>query len=321
MYDEEDYITVKAEAFRALCASKRFNETSNNLIELAYSEDERGLIVSAEDVILIYNLRDGSKAKPVECKKYGVDRLEYLTNELCVHSDPTSGIIRALNIPKKCYIRYFHGHTKKIRQIRSFPNQREKFMSSSLDGHVRMFDTKSHDNFGLINMCSTPLIAFDPEGILFAVATKSETIKLFDIRSFDLGPFKTFKIMKNDDDEWTDIEFAPCGKFILVSTKAVGVKWIDAYTGKVEHNFSQHKNPNNVPLRASVSSDSAFVTVGSADRNIYVYSTDTGDITCKLPTPYTEPSHSVALSHHQFLMASLGRDVVLWAPNEEYVNM
>ncbi|EGT42926.1 hypothetical protein CAEBREN_28131 [Caenorhabditis brenneri] len=322
MYDDKDLITINAAAFQSLCASKRFNETSNRLIESAYSDDGKGLIVSAEDVILVYNLRDGSKAKPIECKKYGVERVEYLTHDTCLHSDPNSGIIRSLNIPKKSYVKYYHGHKDKIKAIRRLPNQNERFMSSSLDGTIRLFDIKCHgENIGFVHMGSTPLIAFDPDGILFAVATKSQSIKLFDIRSFDLGPFLNLKIEKEDDDEWTDIEFSPCGKFILVSTKNEGVKWIDSHTGKVEHNFRQHKNPNNVPLRASVSDDSGFVMVGSADRQIYVYSTETGDVTCKLPTLYPEPSHVVAFNnHHQFLMTSLGREVVLWAPHEEYVN-
>lgn len=285
---------------------------------MAYSDDGNGLIVSAEDVILVYDLTDGSKAKPIESKKYGVDQLEYLTVETCIHSDPTGGIIRLLNIPKKSYTRYYHGHTQKIRTIRSNPTHRERFLSSSDDGDIRMFDTRTHDNYGLIHALHPALVAYDPEGIIFAVATKSETIRLFDVRSFDLGPFSTLRIMKNDDDEWTNIEFSPCGMFILVSTKASGVKWIDAFTGKLIHNFSEHKNPNHIPLRATMTPDSGYVIVGSADRNIYIYSTESGNVAGKLKTSYPEPSHIVGFNQKQFMLTTLGRDVLLWAPEEEY---
>ncbi|EFO91986.1 hypothetical protein CRE_16557 [Caenorhabditis remanei] len=321
MLAEETLIPLEPNAFRALTASKKFNETSNKLLDLAYSEDGNGLLVSAEDVILVYDLHDGSKSKPVECKKYGVDRLEYLTSETCVHSDTKTGnVVRLLNITKKSYIKYFHGHTEKIIAIRSNPKSRERFISSSFDGSIRMFDSRTFDYYGFIHTAHPALIAFDPEGLLFATATKSETIRLFDVRSFDLGPFQVFRLQKNDNDEWSNIEFSSCGKFILVSTKGEVIKWVDAFTGVVVHEFKGHKNPNKIDLRATVSSGSGYVMVGSADRNIYVYSTENGSLVCKLPTPYVEPSHVVSFNPKQFLLTSLGRDVILWAPSEEYNN-
>lgn len=274
--------------------------------------------MSAEDVVLVYDLRDGSKGKSIECKKYGVNCLEYLDTVKCVHSGPNDTTIRLLHLQKKSYVRYFDGHRMPVNFIRTNPKDREKFLSSSVDGEIRMFDTRTFENYGCLLAGHTPLIAFDPDGILFAVATKSDTIKLFDMRSFDLGPFQSFIITKTDNDEWSDIEFSPCGKFILISTTAGSVKWIDAFDGTLIHSFSQHKNPNKIPLRASVSTDSGFVMVGSADRNVYIYSTETGGVTCKLPTPYPEPSHVVAFNQKQFLMTSLGREVILWAPSEEY---
>ena len=64
------------------------------------------------------------------------------------------------------------------------------------------------------------------------------------MRSFDLGPFQVFRLQKNDNDEWSNIEFSSCGKFVLVSTKGEVIKWVDAFTGVVVHEFKGHKNPN-----------------------------------------------------------------------------
>uniref|UniRef100_A0A8R1I8A8 WD repeat-containing protein 55 homolog n=1 Tax=Caenorhabditis japonica TaxID=281687 RepID=A0A8R1I8A8_CAEJA len=171
---------------------------------------------------------------------------------------------------------------------------------------------------GFININHVPLVAYDPDGLIFAVATDSGTIKLFDVRSFDIGPFRTFRIMKNDNDEWTNIEFSSCGKFILVSTKAESIKWIDSFHGKIVHSFSGHSNPNAISLTASISPDSQFVVVGSDDNQMYIYSTESGEIVHKLKTGVTSPCHYVAFNQKQFMMTTLSEEVLMWAPSEDY---
>lgn len=39
-----------------------------------------------------------------------------------------------------------------------------------------------------VNSC--PVAAFDPEGLIFAAGLNSESLKLYDLRSFDKGPFQ-----------------------------------------------------------------------------------------------------------------------------------
>jgi COMPASS component SWD2 len=44
-----------------------------------------------------------------------------------------------------------------------------------------------------MNLPSRPVAAFDPEGLIFGVGINSETVKLYDLRTFDKGPFSTFR--------------------------------------------------------------------------------------------------------------------------------
>ena len=44
-----------------------------------------------------------------------------------------------------------------------------------------------------MNLAGRPVAAFDPEGLLFAAGINSESVKLYDLRSFDKGPFSSFK--------------------------------------------------------------------------------------------------------------------------------
>ena len=45
---------------------------------------------------------------------------------------------------------------------------------------------------GLMTVSGRPVAAFDPEGLVFAAGIDSQHIKLYDLRSYDKGPFSTF---------------------------------------------------------------------------------------------------------------------------------
>ena len=124
-----------------------------------------------------------------------------------------------------------------------------------------------------------PLVSFDPEGQVFAgascsllnvhilmqaaavlcecelngqlaVSMNSELIKLFDIRSFEKGPFLTFRIGRESSPsvppEWASVRFSPDGRFIAIAStpqhlsqqpaappdySSLSIRIIDAFNG------------------------------------------------------------------------------------------
>jgi len=56
-----------------------------------------------------------------------------------------------------------------------------------------------------------PVCSFDPEGLIFAAGVNSEMVKLYDLRSFDKGPFATFKMQYDRTCEWTGLKFSNDG--------------------------------------------------------------------------------------------------------------
>ena len=65
---------------------------------------------------------------------------------------------------------------------------------------------------GFMNLAGRPVAAFDPEGLIFAVGINSESVKLYDLRSFDKGPFSSFKFpsgkkMTKNSLNWPNSEF------------------------------------------------------------------------------------------------------------------
>ena len=45
-----------------------------------------------------------------------------------------------------------------------------------------------------MKLSEPPVAAFDPDGLIFAAGINSDSVKLYDLRSFDKGPFSSFKL-------------------------------------------------------------------------------------------------------------------------------
>ena len=109
---------------------------------------------------------------------------------------------------------------------------------------------------------SRPIAAFDPEGLIFATGINSESVKLYDLRSYDKGPFTTFKLEREKDCDWTEMKFSPDGKLILISTNGSVIRLLDAFQGQPIHSFVGHTNAKGQSLEASFSPDAQFVFAG-----------------------------------------------------------
>ena len=116
----------------------------------------------------------------------------------------------------------------------------DKFLSGSLDQTIRLWDLRHPVCLGVMHLTGRPVANFDPEGLIFAAGIGSDTIKLYDLRSFEKGPFSNFKIGKEPGSttEWTGLKFSLDGKYILVSTNGSMIKVIDAFSGNVLHTFT-----------------------------------------------------------------------------------
>ena len=116
-----------------------------------------------------------------------------------------------MSLKENKYIRYFGGHDKSVVTLAMNPAD-DTFLSGSLDKTIRLWDLRSNHcqvtmrdqqlnflnhNFllqGLMKLSGRPVAAFDPDGLIFAAGINSDSVKLYDLRSFDKGPFSSFKL-------------------------------------------------------------------------------------------------------------------------------
>lgn len=188
---------------------KVFKDNQESINHIHFSADGASLITSADDdQIVIYDCEKGAQKRTVNSKKYGVDLIHFTSNKQnVVHaSTKENDIIRYLNVHENKYISYFRGHNKKVVTLCMSPSD-ESFLSGSLDKTIRLWDLRSANCQGLMHLAGRPVAAFDSEGLIFAAGINSESVKLYDLRSFDKGPFSSFKFTPDKDVEWTGLKF------------------------------------------------------------------------------------------------------------------
>ncbi|AQK91885.1 Transducin/WD40 repeat-like superfamily protein [Zea mays] len=106
----------------------------------------------------------------------------------------------------------------------------DSFMSGSLDHSVRIWDLRVNACQGILRLRGRPSVAYDQQGLVFAVAMEGGAINLFDSRSYDKGPFDTF-LVGGDTAEVSDIKFSNDGKSMLLTTTNNHIYVLDAYVG------------------------------------------------------------------------------------------
>jgi len=268
----------------------------------------------------------------VNSKKYGVDLIHFThAKNTAIHcSTKVDDTIRYLSLHDNKYIRYFPGHTKKVVTLCMSP-QDDMFLSGSLDKTIRLWDLRSQNCQGLMHVPSRPVASFDPEGLIFAAGINSEVVKLYDLRSFDKGPFNTFKlepdtVSASPSAEWTSLRFSPDGKTILIATAGPQLRLLDAFAGATSHVLLPPQSATSVAQRGNTASggaldccfspDSSFVFAASGgDSKIHVWAVETGRHVTALQSDHSPTVQALQFNPKFMMLASACTHMAFWIPN------
>jgi len=305
----------------AICnmqVAKLYNDNTEQITNINYSMDGESVITSSrDDQIIIYDCEKGTKQRVLQSKKYGVDLIHFTQNkENAVHaSTKENDVIRLMSLVENRYIHYFTGHNRRVVSISMNPCD-DTFLSSGHDNSIRLWDVRSNHCQGFMKLGGRPVASFDPEGIIFAAGIGSESVSLYDLRSFDKGPFAKFKADNGDIEEvkWTGLKFSPDGRHILISTNNSIIKLMDSRSGVVLQSFTGHLNSRKSPLEACFTPDSQFVLSGSSDGSIHVWKVETGRKVTVLKGRHVEPVLCVSFNPRMMVMTSACSLVSFWLP-------
>lgn len=302
---------------------KEFSENSDKINSIDFSQDGSTLIsASNDDLIIIYDCEKGSIKRTLQSKKYGVGLIRHThTAETAIHtSNKKDDTIRHLNLHDNKYLRYFVGHQKAVVTFCMSPID-DTFLSGSLDKTIRLWDLKSPNCSGIMQTQGRPVANFDPEGLIFAVGINSEYVKLYDLRSFDKGPFNAFKLVHNKDVNWTGLKFSPDGKQICITTDANSLLTLDSFIGTPLNTFTTANTiaggspTSRISCEASYSPDSQYLFAGTTDGLIYVWDADKGTKVAVLNSDRSYSIQCVQFNPKFMMLASACSKMQFWIPS------
>ncbi|KAK7684637.1 hypothetical protein QCA50_012218 [Cerrena zonata] len=221
--------------------SKLFNyHQEASVTSLDFNVSGQYLISAGIDKsIQLYDVHRGIHHKDIQSQKYGAHLARFAHDDLnCLYaSTPSASLevdhsIRYLALASNTYLRYFKGHKEQVVAIEMNPVS-ETFISSSLDRTVKVWDLKSASPIGNFDIGLPSVIAFDPQGIVFAVGKCPQpqlkstlgSVSLYDMTNFDKGPFLTVEVPIISGQSWNKLEFSNNDAFLgqLLTTLIVDV--------------------------------------------------------------------------------------------------
>jgi COMPASS component SWD2 len=268
-----------------------------------------------------------SESKVLYSKKYGVDLVRFTRQKESIVSASNNEwdhTLRHLSLHTNQYIRYFKGHRARVTSLALSPKS-DLFLSAALDSTIRLWDLRSNSCQGLLRRAGRSAVQFDPTGAVFAVGAGSNSLKLYDTRHFDNGPFLNIELTqlhacigRDGAVQWTDLKFGADGATLLASTAGGIVYLFDAFSGELLQTFGPHVRNVDVPpprLEASFTPDGKFVLCGADDGSIAVYNTSNGALAATW-RGHSKPVSAVRFNPRLMMAASACNTLALWLPPE-----
>lgn len=116
------------------------------------------------------------------------------------------------------------------------------------------------------------MVAIDPQGLVFAVGTNCNTIRVYDFREYIQGPFATWfvedaQFTPGRLPDWTSLKFSSDGKRLIVTTMSDTIYVLDAYEGKLLQRLVGHAGPNSPSCgeEVCITPDARYVMAGGRD--------------------------------------------------------
>lgn len=320
------------------------------ITNLDFHRDGKHLVMTTNESSLhIIDVLSGAEKKKIYCKNSGIGKVKFTHNDNCFLMSSSSKNHDMHDIRYFCsydnrYLRYFSGHTDLVTSLTMCPTD-DSFLSASMDKTICLWSLASTSPTAKLKLPSNfdrPYAAFDPSGVVFGVLAYDtvkccHTLRLFDARSFDRGPFQDIapsiqtienvlnqKLANNPNinqksftqrslqAQWVEFEFSPDGQRILVNTQSDLMLSIDSFNSDAEPSIIvNRKNDAGLSLGACFSADGNYIISGNDDNELQIFDVHSGDFKYGL-TGHVSPVGCVRSNPRFDVLASGCVNTALW---------
>lgn len=196
-------------------------------------------------------------------------------------TDKTVGVFDTMTGER---IKRMKGHTGMVNSVAVAPSGRPLVVSGGDDAHVRVWDRRQRQAVhNLNNEYQVTAVSFNNDAQQVISGGIDNDLKIWDLRK---GQIET--IAQGHTDTITGMSLSPDGCYVLTNSMdstariwdirpfCTGERCVKVFKGH-SHNFEKNL------LHCAWSPDAAMVSVGSSDRNVYVYDVASRKILYKLP--------------------------------------
>ncbi|EFJ44001.1 hypothetical protein VOLCADRAFT_65424 [Volvox carteri f. nagariensis] len=304
---------------RSMGVGKCFKDGHQRINSMDFCRTEDLLVTgSDDDSIRVYDVARGVPVDTLHSRKYGVQNVCFTHDPACIvyasrKLKPTEAhALRYHSLHMNQYLRYFTGHTAQV-CVNSlcFSPKNDTFVSAAQDKTVRLWDVRTNICQGCLQVPGNPTATIDQQGLVFAVATESGIIKLYDLRSYDKGPFDTFT-EKGNPTGFADIKFSNNGNLLMAVVEG-RIYLLDAYKVPTRKD-GECERETGTAVEAAITADNQYLLTGCDDRAIRVWHIDSGREVAVWQCHAQIPA-CLRTSNRRVLVASACTALVLWIPN------
>lgn len=171
------------------------------------------------------------------------------------------------------------------------------------------------------------LVAFDPQGLVFAVARNNTKIFLYDCRDYNGGPFYTWdvedpQVYPGGLPAWTSIKFTSNGQYLLITTVADIIYVLDSFSGTITQRLVGHAGPNKASCGEEVCTtpDAKYVIAGGRDSYLRIWDLSQKEVMdnqpfVTLPTPHKNGVTVAGFNPVNAVGVTGGEELVSYMPN------
>ncbi|RMD41341.1 hypothetical protein DV735_g3770, partial [Chaetothyriales sp. CBS 134920] len=333
---------------KQFAGSRRSDGTDTHITSIDFDDTGEHLVAAGDDETMqVVDVKEGKKTKSIPSKKYGVHlaRFTHHARQVLFASTKQENSLRLLELHSESFVRYFTAHTGQVTSLALSPAN-DQFVSCGDDDLVCLWDINSRSPQGKLKLVTPYLAAFDPSGVVMAIASPAtSSILMYDVRNFDKAPFQTIDTAEYEDKfapstvgrAWTRLEMSNDGKGLLLATDYHGHFVFNSFDGALT-SFLAGKTSSTgraAPVSSSgkplgqgdacFSQDGRFVIGGiGADPGLHVWditlaSGDRQEPTLKLASPGIR-SAVVQVNPRFNMLATADTRLCFWRPQDQIKN-